>query len=173
VVFVNRVLHSGATISGLLLSIQMIGNLSGTILVAQFGKRLPLLSMLWISACIFGFVDLLIIDIPIFYPNVILVMVLFALVGLPGTFAIVNLQTLFQLIVEDKLRGRIFATMMAVSSLTSLCGMLLAGLLGDTLGPIPLLNLQGGSYVFAGILILFAIRRFSIPTLQNRQKGAI
>jgi MFS family permease len=166
IIFVNRVLHSGALVYGLLLSIQMIGNLSGTLLVAQFGKRLPLLSTLWMSACIFGIIDLLIIDMPIFYPDIILVMVFFALVGLPGTFTFVNLQTLFQMTVEDKLRGRVFATMMAASSVASLGGMLLAGTLGDALGPIPLLNLQGGSYVFAGLLVLLAMRKYRVQPLQ-------
>jgi hypothetical protein len=37
--------------------------------------------------------------------------------------------------------------------------MLLAGLLGDWLGSVSLLNLQGGSYVFGGLLIFLALHR--------------
>jgi len=144
---------------GTLLSIQMIGNLLGTVLVAQFGKRLPLLRSLWISACIFGVIDLLIVDIPAFYPALLLVMVLFVVVGIPAAFMSAHIQTLFQILVEDKLRGRVFSAQLAVGGLTNLIGMLLAGLLGDHFGSIPLLNLQGGSYVFGGLLIFLALRK--------------
>jgi MFS family permease len=159
VIFVSRVLHSGSVVYGTLLSIQMVGNLLGSVLVAQFGKRLPPLRSLWISACIFGVIDLLIIDIPAFYPSVALVMVLFVVVGIPSAFIIIQVQTLIQTLVEDKLRGRVSSAWMAVHSLTSLIGMLLAGGLGDRFGSIPLLNLQGGSYVFGGLLILLALRK--------------
>jgi len=159
VIFVNRVLHSGSVVYGTLSSIQMVGNLLGSVLVAQFGKRLPHLRSLWISACIFGVIDLLIIDIPAFYPSIALVMALFVVVGIPSAFINVHVQTLFQTLVEDKLRGRVFGAWIVVSSLASLIGMLLAGGLGDRLGPIPLLNLQGGSYVFGGLLILLALRK--------------
>ena len=159
VIFVNRVLHSSSVVYGMLASIQMVGNLLGSVLVAQFGKRLPPLRSLWISACIAGIIDLLIIDIPAFYPSVALVMVLFVVVGVPFAFLIVQQQTLFQTLVEDKTRGRVFGAWMAIGSLTSLIGMLLAGGLGDRLGSIPLLNLQGGSYVFGGLLILLILRK--------------
>ncbi|HEY7414356.1 MAG TPA: MFS transporter, partial [Ktedonobacteraceae bacterium] len=159
IVFVTRVLHGSSVVYGMLLSIQMVGSLLGSVLVAQFGKRLPHLRFLWISACIFGIIDLLIIDIPIFYPSIALVVALFIVVGLPGAFMTVQQQTLFQTLVEDKLRGRIFGAGQAIGSLASLVGMLLAGGLGDRLGSIPLLNLQGGGYVFAGLLILLALRK--------------
>lgn len=159
VIFVSRVLHGNSVIYGTLLSIQMVGNLLGNVLVAQSGKRQLPLRALWISACIFGVIDLLIVDIPVFYPALPLVMFLFVLVGIPAAFMGVHIQTLFQVLPEDKLRGRVFGARLAVSSLASLIGMLLAGLLGDQLGSVPLLNLQGGSYVFGGLLILLALRR--------------
>jgi MFS family permease len=168
VVFVTRVLHSNSVVYGTLLSIQMVGNLLGTVLVAQFGKRLPPLRALWMSACIFGVIDLLIVDIPAFYPALLLVMVLFVLVGIPAAFMSTHIQTLFQILVEDKLRGRIFGALLAVGGLTSLIGMLLAGILGDLLGSIPLLNLQGGSYVFGGVLIFLALRKQISVELQQR-----
>jgi MFS family permease len=159
VIFVSRVLHGNSVVYGTLLSIQMVGNLLGNVLVAQLGKRQSPLRALWISACIFGVIDLLIIDVPVFYPAMPLVMFLFVIVGIPAAFIGVHIQTLFQVLVEDKLRGRIFGTRLAVSSLASIIGMLLAGLLGDRLGSVPLLNLQGGSYVFGGLLIFLALHR--------------
>ena len=115
------------------------------------------LRALWISACNFGVIDLLIINIPVFYPSVALVMVLFAVAGIPSAFIMIQVRTLLQTLVEDKLRGRVSSASMAIHSLTSLIGMLLAGLLGDRLGPVPLLNLQGGSYVFGGLLIALVL----------------
>jgi MFS family permease len=159
VIFVSRVLHGNPVVYGTLLSIQMVGNLLGNVLVAQLGKRQSPLHALWISACIFGVIDLLIIDVPVFYPAMPLVMFLFVIVGIPAAFMGVHIQTLFQVLVEDKLRGRVFGTRLAVSSLASLVGMLLAGLLGDWLGSVSLLNLQGGSYVFGGLLIFLALHR--------------
>jgi MFS family permease len=158
VIFVSRVLHGNSVIYGMLLSIQMVGNLLGNVLVAQFGKRQSPLRALWISACTFGVIDLLIIDIPVFYPAMPLEMFLFVIVGIPAAFFSVHIQTLFQVLTEDKLRGRVFGSRLAVGSLASLIGMLLAGLLGDRLGSVPLLNLQGGSYVFGGLLIFLAVR---------------
>jgi len=169
VIFVTRVLHSNSVIYGTLLSIQMIGNLLGTVLVAQFGKRQSPLRALWISACIFGVIDLLIVDIPAFYPALPLVMFLFVVVGIPAAFMNAHTQTLFQVLVDDKLRGRVFGARLAVGSLTNLLGMLLAGLLGDLLGSVPLLNLQGGSYVFGGILIFLALRKLS--AIERKQMG--
>jgi len=158
VIFVSRVLHGNSVVYGMLLSIQMVGNLLGNVLVAQLGKRQSPLRALWISACIFGVIDLLIIDVPVFYPVLPLVMFLFVIVGIPAAFFSVHIQTLFQVLTEDKLRGRVFGTRQAVSSLASLIGMLLAGLFGDRLGSVPLLNLQGGSYVFGALLIFLSLR---------------
>lgn len=167
IIFVSRVLHSSSVIYGSLLSIQMIGNLSGNILVARFDKRLPLLRTLWISACIFGIIDLLIVDIPAFYPALLPVMILFVLVGIPAAFMNVHAQTLFQILVDDKLRGRVFGAQLAIGGLAMLLGMLLAGGLGDLLGPIPLLNLQGGSYFFGGVLLFLALRKDVTVQLQH------
>jgi len=64
-----------------------------------------------------------------------------------------SLQTL----VKDKLRGRIFGTLLAMRSLLTLLGMIVAGALGDRLGPVLLLNAQGGMYVLSGLLVLFLI----------------
>lgn len=38
-----------------------------------------------------------------------------------------------------------------------LVGMILAGTLGDRLGPVLMLNAQGGMYVISGLLVLFTL----------------
>ena len=105
----------------------------------------------------FGFIDLLIIDLLLFVPGLLLVFVLFILVGLPSTGALVGFNASLQVLVEDKLRGRIFGTLLAMRSFLTLLGMVLAGTLGDRLGPVLLLNAQGGMYVLSGVLVLLTL----------------
>ncbi len=159
VVFVKQVLNSGAVVYSSLLSVQAIGSLLGGLLIAQFGKRLAPARLVGIGFGLFGLIDLLIIDLPLFIQNVWLVGLLFILVGIPGVGAVVGVQTLFQNIVEDRLRGRIFSALFAAGSLMSLIGIVVAGTLSDRLGPVPLLNIQGGGYALSGVLALLTLGR--------------
>jgi MFS family permease len=106
---------------------------------------------------LFGFIDLLIIDIPIFFPSVLLVMVLFVAVGIPGTAGMVSFQALLQILIEDKMRGRVFGVAGSIGALMMLLGMILAGALGDRLCPVLMLNIQGSMYVLSGILVLLTL----------------
>lgn len=160
VIFVRQVLHAGSVVFGTLLAVQALGSLLGGLIMGQFGKRFTPERLLGICACLFGLIDLLIIDLPLFTPGgVLLVGLLFILVGIPGVGMVVSGQTLFQTIVEDRLRGRVFGAQMAVSSLMMLIGMVLAGLLGDRLGPVLLLNIQGSVYFLSGVLALLTLGR--------------
>ena len=159
VIFVKQVLNSGPVVYGTLLGIQAVGSLLGGLIIGQFGKRFAPARLLGICASLFGLIDLLIIDLPLFVKSgaLLLVGALFILVGIPGVGTSVSMQTLFQTIVGDHLLGRIFGALQAVSALMALFGMVLAGLLGDHLGPIPLLNIQGSVYFLSGILALLTL----------------
>lgn len=65
------------------------------------------------------------------------------------------------------MRGRIFGAMLAANGMVSLVGMLLAGALGNRLGPVLLLNVQGGTYVVSGVL-LFLVFRLKPLLLQEK-----
>jgi MFS family permease len=129
------------------------------VVVGPLGKRISPVYLLGTSSLLFGLIDLLIIDIPIFVPSLLIVGILFVLVGMPGIGMSVGLNSLFQSIVEDKLRGRIFGTLFAVQALMALIGMGLAGALGDRLGSVPMLNIQGSVYTLSGLLVLFTLGR--------------
>ncbi len=163
VVFVKQVLQGGAVVYGSLLAVQAVGSLIGGLLISHIGNRIAPLRLVGGSLVAFGFIDLLIIDLPLFVPGLLLVFVLFILVGLPGTGALVGFNTSVQILVADKLRGRIFGTLLAMRSLLTLLGMIVAGTIGDRLGPVLLLNAQGGMYVCSGLLVLL--------TLWNRMAG--
>ncbi len=159
VVFVRRVLAAGSVVYGSLLSVQAIGSLLGGLLLARSGKYLAPTRLIGVGCLLFGLIDLLIVDLPLFIHSVWLVGALFILVGIPGVGALVGLRTLFQHIVEDRFRGRIFGALMAASSLMTLLGMILAGALGDRLGPVVLLNIQGSGYTLSGLLALLTLGR--------------
>jgi len=158
VIFVKQVLNGGAVVFGTLLAVQAVGSLLGGLVIGPFGKRLAPVRLLGVCTCLFGLIDLLIIDLPLFVKGgVLLVGLLFVLVGIPGVGAMVSTQTLFQTIVEDRLRGRIFGVRLAVGALMMLIGMMIAGLLGDRLGPVLLLNIQGSVYFLSGVLALLTL----------------
>ncbi len=159
IVFVKKVLDSGAVAYGLLNSVQAVGSLLGGVIVGPLGKQVPTVYLLGVSCFVFGIIDLLIVDIPLFLPSLLLVAALFVLVGIPAIAMSVGLNALLQSTVEDKLRGRIFGAFLAVQALTVLIGMGLAGALGDRLGVVPMLNIQGSVYVLSGILVIFVLGR--------------
>lgn len=158
VLFVKLVLNGGSAVYGILLAVQAIGGLLGGLMMGQFGKRITPARLFGVCTCLFGLIDLLIIDLPLFVKGgVLLVGLLFVLVGIPGIGAQVSRQTLFQTLIEDRLRGRVFGAIQAVSALMLLAGIILAGLLGDRLGPVLLLNIQGGVYFLTGVLALLTL----------------
>jgi hypothetical protein len=53
---------------------------------------------------------------------------------------------------------RVFGTFLALGSLMTLIGMIVAGALGDRLGPVLLPNIQGSGYLLSGVLALLAIK---------------
>lgn len=172
VVFVRKVLGGDAIVYGSLLSIQAVGSLIGGVIIGQVGNRLSPARLLGVGTFLFGIIDLFIINIPAFIPGLLVVIVLFALVGVPGTAAIVGFNSLFQVIVDDKMRGRIFGAFLAVEALLILIGMALAGVLGDRLGPVLLLNIQGSVYVLSGVLALLTLGRM-VGKKQIRQKDEL
>ena len=81
-----------------------------------------------------------------------------ALVGFPGAVMIAARTTLLQDHSTDAQRGRIFALLFAVSALSLAVGRRDgAGFLGESLGIIQVLALQGGGYVVAGLMVLLLI----------------
>ena len=51
-------------------------------------------------------------------------------------------------------RGRVFGSMRTTGALLMLAGTAASGAVGGILGPIALLNFQGGAYVVAGLVVL-------------------
>jgi hypothetical protein len=79
---------------------------------------------------------------------------LMALVGIPSSAAVVTTFTVLQTQAPEAYRGRVLGAAGTTTALVGLVGMGLAGVLGDRVGIIPLLTVQGGGYVLAGLLVL-------------------
>ena len=154
IVFVNRVLHGGAAQFGWLMSAQAIGALIGSVIVGWAGSRL--LSPRWIGLCsiIFGLIDLAIFNSPAFFPAFLFSFGLFVLVGVPGIAFATGLTALQQAATPDAYRGRVSSTFLTTGALMGLIGTIIAGALGDHLGVVLVLNIQGGVYILAGVIVL-------------------
>jgi MFS family permease len=164
IVFVNRVLHGGASQVGLLMSAQGIGALIGSVLVGWLGSRL--LAPRWIGCCTvaFGLIDLAIFNSPAFFPVFLLTFALFVLVGIPGVAGFTGVAALQQTATPDAYRGRVSSTFFTTGAVLALLGTTIAGTLGDHLGVVLVLNIQGCVYVLAGVLLLVFLAR---PALEE------
>ncbi|HLJ82126.1 MAG TPA: hypothetical protein VKT52_11600, partial [Ktedonobacterales bacterium] len=87
------------------------------------------------------------------------VLALFVAVGIPSVGLGIGVDSGVQMAVPNEYLGRIIGAATALMSLLMLAGMALAGTLGDRVGAVPLLNLQGGMYACAGLLALVALRK--------------
>lgn len=103
--------------------------------------------------------DLALFNYPRFFDGVWIGVVIIAIVGVPAVANTAGLTTMLQQSVEDAYRGRVFGVMGTLGSSLQLVGTLLAGLLGGVLGPLTLLNIQGGAYMLVGSLALLLLPR--------------
>jgi MFS family permease len=158
VVFVNRILGGGAAEIGWLMSAQAVGGLLGGLLVGWLGARVPAARLIGIPTILFGAIDLAIFNYPRFFPGFLPVLLLFVAVGVPGIFKVTGVNTLLQISVDDAFRGRVFGAFGMVASLMALIGLTLAGLIGDRVGVITVLNIQGAVYILAGLMVLTLLR---------------
>lgn len=158
VVFVNRILGGGAAEIGYLMSAQAVGGLLGGVLVGWLGARVPPARLIGIPTILFGAIDLAIFNYPRFFPGFLPVLALFVAVGVPGIFKVTGVNALLQLSVADAFRGRVFGAFGMVASLMALIGLTLAGMIGDRVGVITVLNIQGAVYILAGLMVLGLLR---------------
>ncbi len=171
VVFVNKILHGGALQIGWLMGAQAVGGLIGGMFIGHVTRKVSPAHLIGFGAIAFGFIDLVIFNYPRFYPAFVIALILFVLVGIPGVGMLTGVNTLLQTAVTDEYRGRIFGAVGTTSALLMLLGTTLAGVLGDLLGVVTVLNIQGFMYVLAGMLVLFLLRasafRLTQPTGQE------
>jgi hypothetical protein len=122
-------------------------------------------------AILFGAIDLIIFNYPVFLPGIAVALVLFVLVGIPAAGFGASFSTLLQSNVEDAYRGRVFGAFDTTFALMMLVGMGFASITGDIFGIVPVINVQGFGYVAAGLLALVMLRPRPLPAAQRDTKG--
>ena len=153
VVFVARVLHGDAAETGLLRGVQAIGAIGGGLLLAVTARIRPA-RLVGLSCLVFGLVALATWNAPRLTTAVPLYVALFVVAGAPGVAMMAGMVTVLQQSTVDGERGRVFAALGMVSAAGQAIGMLGAGLLGDRIGTVTVLNGQAGMYLLAGLLAL-------------------
>lgn len=71
-------------------------------------------------------------------------------------------MTLFQRNTMDSYRGRVFGALGAAQGLAVLVGTVAAGWLGEAIGIVPVLAVQGAGYVLAGFAVLVLMRQVRV-----------
>ena len=156
-VWVQDVLEGGVPELGLLQTSQAVGGLIGGAVGVYAGRLLVPERLFGVALLAFGIFDLALFNFPLVLDGIWIGCALMILVGIPGVSSQAARATILQTHVEDAYRGRVFGSLSTSASLLMFVGTLVAGATGGLLGPIALLNLQGGAYVAAGVFVLLAL----------------
>jgi Na+/melibiose symporter-like transporter len=157
VVWVREVLDAGAPVLGWLQTSQAAGALVGGAVGAYAARRLVPERLYAIALLSFGIGDLMLFNYPRVADGIWIGLALMVLVGIPGISIQAGRTTILQTHVEDAYRGRVFGALGTNTALLAFVGTLLASFAGGSLGPLLLLNVQGGVYVVSGLLVLAAL----------------
>ena len=172
VLFVTRELGGDGAQVGLLRGVQAIGGLVGGVLVVGLARRLEAGRLLGVSLLAFGLIDLAIWNGPVLTTATWLYLGLFAAAGIPGIAFLTGLTALVQERTDDTYLGRVFATYYGSFNGLTGVGMLLAGLLGDSVGVVAVLNGQAGLYLLAGLVAVATLGRRPRPGYPRASKAA-
>jgi MFS family permease len=73
--------------------------------------------------------------------------------------------TLVQASSPDSHRGRVFGAIGAMEGAAMVAGTVFAGTLGDVIGIVPIIAVQGAGYVLAGFLVIAWLPRTATPAV--------
>ena len=158
ILWISGVLGGGALELGWFFGAQAIGGVIGGLFVGRAGQALGMARLLWTSTILFGLLDLTLFNYPRFSNELWIGLALMALVGVPSVGFGTGLTTLWQTAVEDEYRGRVFGAFRTIGALFFVTSTSLTGVWGQAIGPITMLNIQGGAYVVAGLFALIMLR---------------
>jgi MFS family permease len=151
--YVQDVLQGGSQELGLLFTTQAVGGLIGGVLIGRLGKRVNVANLIGPGVFVLGLMTVLTFTVPIFALDLLF----FFLVGPAVVGMQTGIQTLLQIHVEDRYRGRVFGTFGTVVSLAVLTGQLVASLVGGVTGAVPLMTAGGivamATGLFASIML--------------------
>lgn len=156
--FLTGVLHASAPAYGVILALQAVGGIAGGFVVAAYGHRLSPRVLVGVGGLLFGGIDLLLFLYPLVGSALWPAGVLITVVGIPGAAVVAGYTSTLQAGSDDLHRGRVFGAVATMSAGTGLVGIAVAGVLGDVLGIVPVIAVQGVAYVAGGVLVVVALR---------------
>lgn len=159
VVWVTDILAGGARELGWFMSAQAVGGLLGGMLLGPLLGKIGTVRLLGLGSVVFGLLDLALFNYPRVVAGLWPGLVLIGLVGVPAITIGATFATLLQRAVGDEFRGRVIGVFGTTSAVLRLTGTVVAGALGGAVGPLLLLNVQGGAYVALGLLALTLLPR--------------
>ncbi len=173
VVFVSRALHADGTLTGVLRGVQAIGGVAGGLIVGILGARLSPRLLMSLGATTFALISLVIWNGPAVTRQPEWYILLFILVGAPGIAYNSGAFAQIQQSVPDTDLGRAFGGYYAIFNASQGLGMAAAGLLGDALSVVLVLNVQAALYLASGAVayvgLRSALRQHSAP----RQRSTV
>jgi hypothetical protein len=167
VLFVAEELGGDGAEVGLLRGVQAIGGLLGGVLVVGLARRLEPGRLLGSCLLAFALVDLAIWNGPLVTTATWLYLGLFVAAGIPGVGILTGLTALVQERTGEAYLGRVFATFFGSFNGLMALGMLAAGLLGDAVGVVAVLNGQALIGLLAGLVALATLGRRARPGLRQ------
>jgi MFS family permease len=156
VVFVARNLHGNAAENGLLRAVQAIGAIAGGLVLTRATRIRPG-CLAGLACLVFGALAVLTWNLPHVTTAEPIYAALFICFGIPGIAMVSGLTSALQQAATDGERGRVFAASGAAFASGQAAGMVAAGILGDRLGAVPLLNVQAICYLAGGVAALAGI----------------
>ncbi len=169
-VFVYQALHGGALQIGELMSAQAVGGLLGGVLAGWLGQRLLSRWSIGLNWLAFGVISIAIYGAPawlalagVSLPVLWVEIGLFVAVGISGVGVLTGSQSRLQASAPEAFLGRIFGILGTAMGAFMLVGTLVAGTVSNTLGVIPVLNIQAAGKLLAGVLTLALLPRMLHP----------
>ena len=172
--FIVDALDGGAKELGWTMTAQAVGGIAGGLLAARWIARFGAIRLVPVTLVLFGAVDLVIFNYPRWFTAIAPVLVLFVVVGVPGAVGFAATMTVLQGSVENAYLGRVFAVAGVLASAGMLVGAAVGGFLGDDVGIVNMLTVQGLGYVVAGLLAGVLLRGSTgFVVASERRAGAI
>jgi len=154
VLFVGRSLHGDGSAIGLLRGVQAIGAVLGGLLLSVLARRVRASALVGYGFLVFGLVNLTAWNAPAMSTALGLYAALFIAAGVPGVAAMTGLLTVAQSHTPGSHLGRVAGAVETTAAGAQALGVLVAGLLGDRIGLLPLLDARAGLIVLGGVVTL-------------------
>jgi MFS family permease len=174
VVFVLRRLGGEAGEVGLLRGVQAVGGIAGGLVLGAVAGRFAPRTLVAAGCFGFGAVCLVIWNGPALTTAPPLYLGLFAVIGVPIAAGMAGLMTVLLGATPDEFRGRVMSTLVVADASAQAIGTVLAGVLVDVVGLLPLLEAHAALGLAAGAVALAALgpARRPVPEQDPGHDGA-